>query len=122
MFECVANDVKLRACPKCLNVTAKNDKCERVRCERCDYLFCFSCSQSQQAIDAHGCHYHRPDCLFYKPYESAAKMENVPLEKCDRCKEKRSACDKPKPLMANGDIPIEEYPEEFRRSALPAAK
>lgn len=105
-------------CPYCLGLSSKDQSCPHVVCTYCKKEYSFCCSVSIKATAAHGCHYHRPSCAIYKPFDGA---DICMPDKCDMCKKHGKLC--PRPLdLEDGDIPQAEYPEEYLRSKDDVAK
>ncbi len=101
-------DEKIRACPYCLKLSGKDEKCSQVTCYECGNDFCFQCSAKWTPISVHGNHYHRKGCPNYAPFAGEDKMN----EKCPECARLGKVCTRPKELVDN-DIPIEEIPAEL---------
>ena len=91
------NGISFSTCPGCKTPYIKDIGCEHVECtnEKCRVSFCFQCSAFRDPTLYHGGHYHRPNCKFYAEYYGIDDKYN---EKCFRCKEKGSLCNKPKIL------------------------
>lgn len=57
------------SCPYCLTPVYKDEydgwyfECVNYNCSK---SFCSRCSAKRSPIQAHGNHYHRPDCAFYE--------------------------------------------------------
>jgi len=109
---------KIGPCPYCLELYAKDDRCATVECRSTGEKYCFRCSAKWSPIENHGNHYHRKNCVpDYREYKGETKYS----EKCDECKKLKEklgrvptqGCPQPKEL-AKGDIPEEEFPDEFR--------
>lgn len=108
---------KIGPCPYCLELYAKDNRCASVSCRVTGEKYCFICSAKWSPIVEHGNHYHRKECRDYRKFEGSTKYS----EKCDECKKTKQrlgkepavACLQPKELK-NGDIPEEEFPDEFK--------
>ena len=91
----------MNCCPGCHCPYLKDEKCEHVKCEKpgCEVEFCFTCSAFREPTMEHGCHYHRPSCRFYTPFD---KRGDKYTTKCFKCREKGTLCDRPKDLIKKG--------------------
>jgi hypothetical protein len=85
-------------CPGCQEVYTKDDKCEHVDCinSKCKVSFCFQCACFREPTLVHGNHYHREECRFYDA-DYKGPDQYLP-DRCFRCREKGSVCDKPPKL------------------------
>lgn len=84
-------------CPGCQEVYTKDENCEHVDCinPKCKVSFCFQCACFREPTLAHGNDYHRQECRFYAAYNG--QHQYLP-DKCLKCKEKGTLCDKPPSL------------------------
>lgn len=97
----------LSSCPGCKVQYAKDEGCSNVKCddEKCLTEFCFRCSAFKGPISAHGCQYHRPQCVFYQRYEGDdVKYQNS----CFACVKAGKLCTPPADLRIRGLIDEDE--------------
>ena len=100
-------------CPYCLQPSCKDDHCDHVTCIYCRNDFCFRCSAKRGPTLEHGNHYHRKECKHYTKY--SGEEDQYSPSKCDECKRLNGLC-KPPLSLIDGDIPLEEYPTEYKTS------
>jgi hypothetical protein len=84
------------ACPGCRCLYAKDLGCSHVKClkKECAVEFCFQCSAFRSPTLAHGNHYHRPQCSFFSEYLNGDVFD----QKCEKCNERGTLCERPKNL------------------------
>ncbi len=96
-------------CPYCLQLTGKDENCDRVICFYCHEEFYFCCSVKCSPAYVHGPQYHRLGCDNYGENGVKEKMD----PKCEECKRLKELCHRPG-MLVDGDIPEAEIPSELR--------
>jgi hypothetical protein len=89
---------KVAQCPGCMIPYFKDgDNCDHVKCrnDSCGLEFCFDCACVRSPTLAHGNHYHRPQCKWFRP--SPIPDQYLP-NRCPACKNLGKLCPKPTDL------------------------
>jgi hypothetical protein len=93
---------KVAQCPGCMIPYFKDgDNCDHVKCRNnsCGLEFCFDCACVRSPTLAHGNHYHRPQCKWFRP--SPIQDQYLP-NRCPACKNLGKLCPKPTDLKTKG--------------------
>ncbi len=101
---CKGTGMRIQACPVCLELYTKDNKCNRVKCGICKTEFCFMCSAVRDPTLKHNASYHRRNCPDYTFYEN---YDTVKVPNCPACKKEKKLCTPPADLE-QGDIPLSE--------------
>jgi hypothetical protein len=93
---------KVAQCPGCMIPYLKDSQnCDHVKCSKdiCRIDFCFDCACFRSPTLAHGNHYHRPQCNWYRP---SPEVDKYLPNHCTICKDLGRLCPQPPDLETKG--------------------